>query len=246
MHERYFSNSEARAWLIVTNCVGFRVNGAQIGLESFLQFKPETPKNMASLLVGGHLSPDFWYFLGREDNSISLPRRGKWETCFCLIFHRLPKVKEWKIRLAGTGHSYPAPSSRSMHALHLILHIANTLGQELVCQAQDYSLVYGLNLRGGKQLGNLITASSLNQTYFQPRSQYSFLLPHCLSDLECRGRKRMINHQISTNAYFSVLSMSPWLMTLLTSQCHQEECRSLSSSDPRGWVLLLTRFVTLG
>lgn len=62
---------------MVTNCVGLRVNGAQICLESFLQFKPETAKKVVSLLVGGHLSPDSSYVLGREDNSISLPRRGK-------------------------------------------------------------------------------------------------------------------------------------------------------------------------
>lgn len=103
-----------------------------------------------------------------------------------------PYGERVKDHIGRNGAQQPSPFQQITHALHLVLHTANTFGQELVCQAQDYSLVKGLNLKGGKQLGNLITASSLNHVfkiYFQPKSQYSFLLPHCLSDLECRGRQ---------------------------------------------------------
>ena len=35
--------------------------------------------------VEGHFGPNSSYVFGREENSISLPRRGKWEKSVCLF-----------------------------------------------------------------------------------------------------------------------------------------------------------------
>ena len=155
-----FCNSEARALLMTTKCIGLQINSAQPEaiLNVSFKFKTETSEKIISLLLRGHWSPSSSYFLGREENSISLPKREMFLS-FLSFIHSL-RAKGWIIRLAGMeeGTECVSPSPfQQIQACFPSLPLPGTACRTLC----GHKLVRLME----KQLGNLITASSLSHVF---------------------------------------------------------------------------------
>lgn len=182
-----FSKSEARAWLMITVCIGLKINSAQPEtiLNLSFKFKQDTSKNRVSLIVGGTFNA---LTLPVSLEGRKIPFHAQVEknegNVFVLSFIHSLRAKEWIIRLAirteGTEHTLPSPFPQiQTRSPSLVLHVASTCGQNLLCQAQACSLVNHFNLQG-KQLGPLIIASPLSHVshpFFTPKADIHLSYP---------------------------------------------------------------------